>query len=82
VHVEGPVGDTTGWVMDFADLDAVVAPVVAELDHQYLNEIVGLENPTSERVAEWLWARLQADLPALSQIAVRETCTSAAVLRR
>jgi 6-pyruvoyltetrahydropterin/6-carboxytetrahydropterin synthase len=82
VHVEGPIGVTSGWVMDFADLDAVVAPVVAELDHRYLNEIDGLDNPTSERLAEWLWARLEPALATLSQITVRETCTSAATLRR
>jgi 6-pyruvoyltetrahydropterin/6-carboxytetrahydropterin synthase len=82
VHVEGDVGETSGWVMDFADLDAVAAPVVARLDHRYLNEIEGLDNPTSERVAEWLWQRLEAQLPGLSQISIRETCTSAATLRR
>jgi 6-pyruvoyltetrahydropterin/6-carboxytetrahydropterin synthase len=82
VHVEGAVGETTGWVMDFADLDAVAAPVVAQLDHRYLNEIDGLDNPTSERVAEWLWQRLEGELPGLSQISIRETCTSAATLRR
>jgi 6-pyruvoyltetrahydropterin/6-carboxytetrahydropterin synthase len=82
VHVDGPVGTTSGWVMDFADLDAVAAPVVAELDHRYLNEIGGLDNPTSEHLAEWLWARLEPGLATLSQITVRETCTSAATLRR
>jgi 6-pyruvoyltetrahydropterin/6-carboxytetrahydropterin synthase len=82
IHVDGPVGETTGWVMDFADLDAVAAPVVAELDHRYLNEIDGLDNPTSERVAEWLWSRLEPGLGTLSQITVRETCTSAATRRR
>jgi 6-pyruvoyltetrahydropterin/6-carboxytetrahydropterin synthase len=82
VHVEGPIGETTGWVLDFADVDAVAAPVVDQLDHRYLNDIVGLENPTSERVAEWLWERLEPGLASLSQVTVRETCTSAAILRR
>jgi 6-pyruvoyltetrahydropterin/6-carboxytetrahydropterin synthase len=82
VHVEGPVGETTGWVMDFADLDAAAGPIVGQLDHRYLNDIAGLENPTSERVAEWLWDRLAVELPALSQLTIRETCTSSAVLRR
>lgn len=76
VHVEGPVGETTGWVMDFGDVSAVVKPVVKELDHYYLNEIDGLENPTSEVLAGWLWDRLVPSLSGLTKIGVRETCTS------
>ncbi|MBM7776550.1 6-pyruvoyltetrahydropterin/6-carboxytetrahydropterin synthase [Actinokineospora baliensis] len=80
VTVSGPVDPTAGWVMDFGDLKAAVKPVVAELDHYYLNEIPGLENPTSEVLAEWLWTRLASDLP-LSEITVRETCTSGCTYR-
>ncbi|GAA2961397.1 6-carboxytetrahydropterin synthase QueD [Actinokineospora diospyrosa] len=80
VTVSGPVDPTAGWVMDFGDLKAVVKPVIEELDHYYLNEIPGLENPTSEVLAEWLWARLAGDLP-LSEITVRETCTSGCTYR-
>lgn len=79
VSVEGPVGDDTGWVMDFADVSAVVRPVIDELDHRYLNEIDGLANPTSENVAIWLWQRLKVDLPGLGAVEVRETCTSGVV---
>lgn len=81
VHVEGDVGDESGWVCDFADLAAAFAPVHDLLDHRYLNEVEGLENPTSERLAEWIWARLATALPGLSSIVVRETCTSGCVYR-
>ena len=81
VHVEGEVDATTGWVMDFAALKAVVAPVVDELDHRYLNELPGLENPTSERLAEWIWARISERLPGLVAVTVRETCTSGCTYR-
>lgn len=76
VHVRGELDPRLGWVMDFADLKAAVKPVIDQLDHYYLNEIAGLENPTSEVLARWLWTRLHPDLPSLTKIVVRETCTS------
>jgi 6-pyruvoyltetrahydropterin/6-carboxytetrahydropterin synthase len=81
VTLEGTVGPETGWVMDFADVSSVVAPVINELDHRYLNEIPGLENPTSEVVATWLWQRLHPSLPELTAIEVRETCTAGVTYR-
>lgn len=81
VHVEGTVEATTGWVRDFDDLSGCVEPVLACLDHYYLNEVEGLENPTSERLAVWLWDRLTDRLPGLSQVVVRETCTSGCLYR-
>lgn len=79
VHIDGPVGETSGWVRDFADLAAAAEPVIEQLDHRYLNEIDGLENPTSEVLAMWLWDHLAGPLPELSSIVVRETCTSGCV---
>jgi len=76
VHVRGDVDPRLGWVMDFAEIKAACKPLIARLDHYYLNEIEGLENPTSEVLARWIWARLKPSLPALSRIVVRETCTS------
>lgn len=76
VHVEGPVGAESGWVVDFGDIAAACAPLRDELDHWYLNEIPGLENPTSEVIARWIWDRLEDALPGLSMVEVRETCTS------
>src|SRR5919201_972343 len=57
IHVRGPVGDSSGWVMDFADLKAAFQPLYDQLDHNYLNEIEGLSNPTSENLARWIWRR-------------------------
>ena len=70
LHVSGEPGAETGWVM------AAFAPIYAQLDHHYLNEIDGLDNPTSERLAMWIWARLKPALPLLSEVVVHETCTS------
>ena len=81
VHVEGPIGDDTGWVMDFGELKASFAPLRECLDHRYLNEIAGLENPTSEVLARWIWDRLQPAMPGLSQVVVRETCTTGCTYR-
>lgn len=79
VHVTGPLHQQLGWVMDFADLKAVVKPVIGRLDHYFLNDIPGLENPTSEVIAVWLWQQLKPQLPELSKIVVKETCTSGCV---
>jgi len=81
VAIEGPVGDDTGWVMDYADLKAAFQPIHDQIDHNYLNEIPGLENPTSERLAVWLWNELKPRLPLLSELVIAETCTSRCVYR-
>lgn len=76
IHVQGVVEARAGWVMDFADLKAAFQPLYDRLDHHYLNEIEGLENPTSENLARWIWQHLRPRLPLLSQVIVHETCTS------
>jgi 6-pyruvoyltetrahydropterin/6-carboxytetrahydropterin synthase len=81
VHIAGPIADDRGWVRDFADLSCAMKPLLDRLDHYYLNEIEGLENPTSEVVARWIWERLHGSLPELSQVVVRETCTAGCVYR-
>lgn len=81
VYIRGPIEEETGWVMDFADLKQVFRPLYELLDHNYLNDIEGLENPTSENLARWLWRRLHPALPNLSQIVVRETCTAGCIYR-
>ena len=79
IHIKGPVGRETGWVMDFADLRRSFQPLFDQLDHHCLNEIEGLENPTSENLARWVWLRLQPDLPSLSKVVVQETCNSGCI---
>lgn len=81
VHVSGAVESRSGWVMDFADIKAAFDPIRERLDHRYLNEIEGLENPTSENVARFIWRSLKPRLPGLSQLVVHETCTAGCVYR-
>jgi len=81
IHVEGPIGDTSGWVIDFGDIKKAFAPIYEQLDHHYLNDIEGLENPTSENLAIWIWGKLKPQLPLLSCITIKETCTSGCVYR-
>lgn len=76
LHVSGPVDATLGWVMDFADLKQAFEPLFQQLDHRYLNDVPGLENPTSENLARWIWRELKPQLPALARVVVHETCTS------
>jgi 6-pyruvoyltetrahydropterin/6-carboxytetrahydropterin synthase len=77
VTARGVVDEGVGWFVDFADLDAAFEPIRRSLDHYYLNDIEGLENPTSEVLAAWIWERLELSVPGLWRIAVHETCTTA-----
>lgn len=79
IHVSGEVGEHSGWVMDFAELRAIFQPLYDQLDHHYLNEIEGLDNPTSENLARWIWQRLQPELPYLSKVCVQETCNAGCI---
>lgn len=78
VHVAGEPDPHSGWVMDFADVKAAFTPLFEQLDHHYLNDIEGLENPTSEMLARWIFQRLAPRLPGLDEVVVHETCTSGA----
>ena len=64
IHVSGEVDAHIGWVQDFADISAVFQPLHEQLDHRYLNEVPGLENPTSERLAQWIWDQAQTGAAA------------------
>ncbi|MCL6106036.1 MAG: 6-carboxytetrahydropterin synthase QueD [Actinobacteria bacterium] len=79
IHIAGPVDAASGWVMDFAGIKRAFAPLYQQLDHRCLNDIQGLENPTSENLARWIWNRLQPELPQLSRIVVRETASAGCV---
>jgi 6-pyruvoyltetrahydropterin/6-carboxytetrahydropterin synthase len=81
VTVEGEIDPTTGWLVDFAEIDDRVMPVIRTIDHRVLNEIEGLANPTSELLAVWLWKRIAGVLPGLVEILVAETPTSRCVYR-
>ncbi|HIJ43860.1 MAG: 6-carboxytetrahydropterin synthase QueD [Rhodospirillales bacterium] len=79
IHVSGELDPGFGWVADFAAITAAFQPLHDRLDHRYLNEIEGLENPTSENIAGWIWRRLAPRLPGLSKVVLRETCTAGCV---
>jgi len=81
LHVSGAVEQESGWVIDFAEIAAAFGPFLDMLDHRYLNEVEGLENPTSENLAIWIWERVKAVVPGLSAVTVRETCTSGCIYR-
>jgi 6-pyruvoyltetrahydropterin/6-carboxytetrahydropterin synthase len=82
VTIAGPVDEHAGWLQDFADITAVVKPLLdRELDHRTLNDVAGLENPTAELLCVWLWSRLKPQLPLLSAITVHETCAARCTYR-
>ncbi|HWM85059.1 MAG TPA: 6-carboxytetrahydropterin synthase QueD [Kofleriaceae bacterium] len=81
ISIEGEPDPERGWVMDFAAMDEAVDPVVRRLDHQVLNEVPGLDNPTAELLAGWLWRELEGKLPVV-EIEVAETDSARCVLRR
>ena len=81
IVVAGECDPRLGWLMDYADLTKVFKPIWEKLDHYYLNEIPGLENPTSEVLAVWIWQKLKPKLPLLTEVVVAETCTARAVYR-
>ena len=75
------LGAQTGWIMDFGDIKAAFAPIYDQLDHHYLNDVVGLENPTSENLALWIWQKLKPRVALLVRYYIKETCTSGCVYR-
>ncbi len=81
VVIAGETDPKLGWLIDYAEITEAFKPLLEQLDHYYLNEIQGLENPTSENLAAWIWERLKSRLPLLIEIAVAETCMSRCVFR-
>jgi len=79
LHVSGPVDPKLGWVLDFADIKKAFKGIEDQIDHRCLNEVAGLENPTSENLCRWLWQKLKPELTTLSKIVVKETCTSGCI---
>ncbi len=81
IHVEGRIQPETGWVFDFEDIDRAMKPVRDLIDHHYLNDIPGLENPTSEVLVAWIWAKLRPSLPGLVKLSLRENDVSRVIFR-
>ena len=80
VYVQGPVNEM-GWVIDYAEIKYACKPIIEELDHSFLNELPGLQNPTSENIAVWLWNSIKPKLIILSEIEVKETCNTGCIYR-
>ena len=78
---EGEVDSRTGWLIDFADIKAAFEPIHEMLDHRYLNEVEGLENPTAEVLARWIWRRVKPGLASLAEVSVEETCSARCMYR-
>jgi 6-pyruvoyltetrahydropterin/6-carboxytetrahydropterin synthase len=81
IHINGSLDPDRGWVLDFAEIKSAFQSIEDQIDHRCLNEVAGLENPTSENLALWIWERLHPKLPSLSMIVVKETCTAGCVYR-
>ncbi len=79
VYIRGPLDGKVGWIVDFAEVRSAFQAIEDQIDHRYLNEVPGLENPTSENLALWIWTRLKPTLPMLSKVIVRETCTTGCI---
>ena len=76
ITVEGEVDPHMGWFMDHSEISLAVKPIIEELDHNYLNDIPGLENPTFEVLAGWIWNKLKPVLPGLTEIVICETASA------
>lgn len=76
IYLQGEADPHTGWIRDFGEIKQAFKPIYERLDHNYLNDLPGLENPTSENLAKWIWHELKPLLPELSRIRLHETCTS------
>lgn len=81
IEVEGQIEKKTGWIIDYGEIRLKFEPIYNKLDHNFLNNIPGLENPTSEILAKWIWKSLKPNLPSLSSVMVKETCNSGCIYK-
>ncbi len=69
----GSLDPVVGWVIDYNEIQERMKPILDRIDHRVLNEVPGLENPTSEYLAKWLYDQARAVLPTLNRVTVAET---------
>jgi 6-pyruvoyltetrahydropterin/6-carboxytetrahydropterin synthase len=81
IHVTGTLDGATGWVFDFAEIEKAMKPLWLQIDHHYLNDVAGLENPTSEVLVTWIWDNLKPKLPGLKQLVLKENDVSRVIFR-
>ncbi len=77
--IRGPVDQKIGWVMDYSDIQKAMEPILKLTDHQQLNKVQGLENPTTETLCQWIYNKLKNQLPLLHQVEIKETATTSCV---
>ena len=77
----GDVDPDSGWFIDYGDIDEVWNPLWKRLDHNLLNDLEGLENPTSENLSKWIWDHLKPGLPSLSAVILYETADARCIYR-
>jgi 6-pyruvoyltetrahydropterin/6-carboxytetrahydropterin synthase len=76
VVVEGDIPEGESYLIDYSVIKAAIEPIRARLDHRCLNDIEGLEDPTAEMLAKWIYDRLKSSLPILAEVHVWESETS------
>lgn len=81
IGIEGDVGPQ-GWIMDFADISAAIRPILKQLDHRLLNSVPGLENPTAENIAQWLYDKSKNKIHAVSYVIIQEGVASRVIYPR
>jgi 6-pyruvoyltetrahydropterin/6-carboxytetrahydropterin synthase len=69
----GNLDPLVGWVIDYNDIQALMKPIISQIDHRTLNEVPGLENPTTELLTKWLYDKSRVVLPTLVKVTVAET---------
>lgn len=74
--LQGPLDPKIGWVQDYHEINTIMKPILDQLDHRVLNDVPGLENPTSEILARWLYQQALRHLPLLKTVTVMETPTT------
>ena len=76
ISLKGSINKKTGFVIDFSDIEKAFNPIKSRLDHVYLNDVEGLENPSSENICIWIWKKIKSKLPGLHMIEIKETMTT------
>ncbi len=66
-------GNPATELQEYEHLFEQFQPLYDRLHRRLLNEIEGLENPTSENLSSWLWEKLKTAIPSLTSVTVYET---------
>ena len=70
IKISGNLDKTNNWILNYDDIDEIVNPLLQKIDHKTLNDIKGLEKPTSENLAKWFWERIRKKIVNLESIEI------------